>query len=71
MDGVIVESEPYHIKAEIEVLSEQGITLTEDVAKEYFGLKIQDYFKALAKRYEMELPIAQMADSHARILFKY
>ncbi len=71
MDGVIIESEPCHIKAEIEVFAEQGITLTEDVAKEYFGLKTRDYFLALAKRSTKELPIGQMLKDHSRILPKH
>lgn len=71
MDGVIIESEPYHIKAEIETLSEQGINITPEVAKEYFGLRTEDYFKALAKRYKKDLPIENMLKTHARILPKY
>lgn len=71
MDGVIIESEPYHIKAEIETLAEEGIDLDPEVAKEYFGLRTEDYFRELARRYRKDLPIADMLKRHARILAGY
>lgn len=71
MDGVIIESEPYHIKAEIETLREQGIDLTQEVAKQYFGLRTEEYFRALSARYKVDLPIEKMLERHAQVLAAY
>lgn len=55
MDGVLIESEPYHIKAEIEVFKKHGISLTQRIAAEYLGLKLDDYITALEQRFQKDL----------------
>ena len=55
MDGVLIESEPYHIAAEIDVFTKMGVPLTEAVAAEYLGVQRGDYIDALADRFSVKL----------------
>src|SRR3989338_11099433 len=49
LDGVLIESEPLYIEAEIEIFNKHGIPLTKDVAHKYLGLKLEDYIKIAAR----------------------
>jgi HAD superfamily hydrolase (TIGR01509 family) len=55
MDGVLIESEPYHIQSEIVTFRQHGILLTEEVAAEYLGFKLDDYISALSIRFDKKL----------------
>jgi len=56
LDGVLIDSEEYHIEAEVETLKKFGIELSLPVAKEYFGVKLEDYFSGIVKRYKINIP---------------
>jgi HAD superfamily hydrolase (TIGR01509 family) len=56
LDGVLIESEPFLIKAEVEILPKFGIPLTEKISAEYLGYKLDDYLKALEKRFDKKVP---------------
>jgi HAD superfamily hydrolase (TIGR01509 family) len=55
MDGVLIESEPYHIRSEIDTFGRYGIALTEQIAGEYLGFKLDDYISALSFRFHKKL----------------
>lgn len=72
MDGVLIESEPYHIKAEIEVFRKHGVMLTQAIASEYLGYKLDDYITALAQRFNTKLDHAVvMAELQKKIEAMY
>ncbi len=71
MDGVLINSEPYHIQAEIKTFRRYKIRLTSPIAKEYFGLRTIDYFKALSRRFRIDLPIDKMLKEHRKNLEFY
>ena len=56
LDGVLIESEPFLIKAEVEIFPKFGIPLTQQISTEYLGYKLDDYLKALEKRFNKKLP---------------
>jgi HAD superfamily hydrolase (TIGR01509 family) len=70
-DGVLIDSEPYHIEAEFETTKRFGIPLSMDVAKQYFGLKLEDYFHDLALRYGNTVSVEEMIRAHYETLRKY
>lgn len=70
-DGVLIESEPFHIEAEFETTRRFGIPLTMAVAKQYFGLKLEDYFHDIARRYGSDIAVDVMISSHYETLKKY
>lgn len=72
MDGVLIESEPYHIRAEIAVFKKHGISLTDEIASEYLGFKLDDYITALGKRFRKDIDHqAISAELHKRIEIMY
>jgi len=71
LDGVLIDSESYHIEAEIETLKEFGIELSLPVAKEYFGIKLEDYFSDIVKRFRKNIPIHRMIARHCGTLNRY
>ncbi len=71
LDGVLIDSESYHIEAEIETFKEFGIELPIPVAKEYFGVKLEDYFSDIVKRYKKNIPIHEMIARHYDTLIRY
>jgi len=71
LDGVLIDSESYHIEAEIETLKEFGIELSIPVAKEYFGIKLEDYFSDIVKRFRKNIPIHRMIARHYSTLKRY
>lgn len=71
MDGVLIDSEPYHIKAEIKTLKHFGVDLSQQIAEKYFGLRTIDYFQALSRHYQVKLPILKMLTKHQENLGQY
>lgn len=64
MDGVIIDSEPYHFQSEIDILRQYGINITTEIAKEHLGLKAEDYFSKIAEKYNKNLPIVELLQKH-------
>jgi len=71
IDGVLIDSEEYHIEAEVETLKKFGIELSLPVAKEYFGVKLKDYFTDIVKRYKKNIPVHTMITQHYNTLIRY
>lgn len=53
LDGLMIDSEPFWRKAEIEIFSNEGIYLTEDMCRQVMGLRIDEvvryWFRAFNK----------------------
>jgi HAD superfamily hydrolase (TIGR01509 family) len=56
MDGVLVDSEPLHIKAEKKTLAPYGIELSEKEINHYMGMGVKTMLKSLIKKYKLSLP---------------
>lgn len=70
MDGVLIDSEAYHRLVEIETLNSFGIPITEDIAKEYLGLRVNEYFETVSKRFNKKIHIKKAVDIHLQNLEK-
>ena len=70
-DGVLIDSEPYHIDAEIETFKQYGFRLTRSVALEYIGIRLEDYFSDIAERFLIDAPVDEMIRSHYNTLIRY
>lgn len=55
MDGVLVDSEPLHIKAEKKTLSPYGIELSEKEINTYMGMGVKTMLQSLIKKYKLSL----------------
>jgi len=71
LDGVLIDSEPYHIEAEIETMGQYGIRLTHSIAKEYLGVKLEDYFTDIVSRFGVSIPAGEMIKKHYNTLIRY
>ena len=70
-DGVLIDSEPYHIDAETETLKQYGFRLTRSVALEYLGVRLEDYFSDIAGRFRIDAPVDEMISNHYNTLIRY
>ncbi|MFA5842836.1 MAG: HAD family phosphatase [Candidatus Gracilibacteria bacterium] len=71
MDGVLIDSEAYHIRAENETLKEYGIHVTPEISKPLMGCTFADYFKGVAAYFKKDLPTAKILRDHAKRLENY
>ncbi len=70
MDGVIVDSEPAHIKAEMETLSPFGIELKEEELRDYMGRSSRVLFRDIIKKYELNTTFEKIYSVHKRNLLR-
>lgn len=71
MDGVLIDSEAYHIQAENETLKEYGIHVTPEISKPLMGCTFTDYFKGVAAHFKKNLPTEKILRDHAKRLENY
>lgn len=74
MDGVLVDSEKQHINVEIATFREYGISITQEIAKEYFGTTVRDYIAAIGERFGMNWDseeLEEVISKHSKNLKKY
>jgi len=71
LDGVLIDSEELHIEAEIETMSSFGIPLTRAIAKEYLGIKLENYFKYLIQRFGKKVKVDEAIKKHYTTLEHY
>jgi HAD superfamily hydrolase (TIGR01509 family) len=70
-DGVLLDSEPLHIEAEIETFGKFNFRPPMHVMKQYFGIKLEDYFGDMAKRYGLQSSLQDMIKAHYETLIRY
>jgi HAD superfamily hydrolase (TIGR01509 family) len=63
-DGVILEDELLHVEAEMETVRAFGIPLTREIAFEYLGVRLEDYFRDLIVRFGVEASLEEMLRVH-------
>ena len=70
-DGVLLDSELLHMEAETETFKKFGFSLPMTVMKQYFGIKLEDYFGEIAERYGMKSTVREMIRAHYETLVHY
>ena len=60
MDGVIVNSEPLHVKFECDILKSLGIDFPENGFPEYAGLAMDKFWLSLKERYNLKQPVEEL-----------
>lgn len=68
MDGVIVDSEPFHIQAETETFKKYGIAWNEEKASEFFGKRMRDLFETIVARYYLSQSWQEVFMTHKKTL---
>jgi beta-phosphoglucomutase family hydrolase len=70
MDGVIVDTEPLHIKAEKETLKKHGVKVSALELRKYTGTTAKFEFAELIRKYEMNATVGELFNEKEKILFK-
>jgi HAD superfamily hydrolase (TIGR01509 family) len=70
-DGVLLDSELLHIEAEFETFRTFGFQIPVETAKEYFGVKLRDYFEDVVRRFGPECSLEEMILKHYNTLVRY
>lgn len=68
LDGVLIESELYHADVDIAALKPYDIPLTSEVWFENMGMRMEDFFLFMARKYGVDLPLEQVVQQHNLIL---
>src|SRR5699024_3774786 len=55
MDGVIIDSEPIHMKVEQEVFHELGINITEKDHQKFVGISGEEMIRNISGKYQLEV----------------
>jgi len=72
LDGVLIDSEELHIDKEIETLKKYGINITREIAGEYLGIKLEDYFNDIIRRFgKVNISLNELLKKHYETLFHY
>lgn len=71
MDGVLVNSEPYHFEAEKQILAKMGITITDEEIQNFVGLAMDKMWTRLKESYSLEKSIEELVkeDTEFRVDF--
>lgn len=71
MDGVLVNSEPYHFEAEEQILAKIGITLTDKEVQSFVGLAMDSMWMRLKESYSLEKSVEELLkeDTEFRVNF--
>lgn len=59
MDGVLIDSEPFHLKTNKKLFKEYGIDYLDKDAHIFFGLGIKEFFKKVSEVYKKEVPFKE------------
>jgi HAD superfamily hydrolase (TIGR01509 family) len=72
MDGVLVDSEPIHAKAEMQTCSEFGMNVLADEWENFRGKKLEDIFSHASQKYGTgKEPIEEMINRKIRLYLDY
>jgi HAD superfamily hydrolase (TIGR01509 family) len=71
MDGVLVDSEKHQINVEIATLKEFGLEITHDIARDYMGLKLSEYFSALKERFNSDFDLDEAVEAQKKAIAHY
>ena len=60
MDGVLVDSEPIHYRAEDQIFKKMGISLSEEMRRSFTGLSNDLMWETIRKHLSITRPVADM-----------
>jgi len=71
MDGVIIDSEPTHMKLESETYKKLGIEITEDDHNSFVGSTSQYMWEALKNKYKLNQTLEELIEYERNLYFKH
>jgi beta-phosphoglucomutase-like phosphatase (HAD superfamily) len=70
MDGVIVDTEPLHIKAEKQIMRKHGINVSTQELRKYTGTTAKFEFEELIRKHKINATVEELFKEKENILFK-
>ena len=70
MDGVIVDSEPLHIKSEKQVFARYGVHLSDEELRDYMGRSSRLLFEDMIQKYALDTSLEDIYPSHIENLVR-
>lgn len=71
MDGVLIDSQPIHFRAERETAARFGCNITEEELKQYLGWRGKEFWGHLIKKYSLDATVKQMQETNRPVVEKY
>ncbi len=62
MDGVLIDSEPFHLVVNEKIFANLGINLSEDEYHSFIGTTHKDMWSTIKKRYNLPQPVPELAN---------
>ena len=60
MDGVLVDSQPYHFKADIDTMAEYGVVKDQKFYEKFAGTLTSDRMRILKDLFKLDIPVEEM-----------
>ena len=60
MDGVLVDSQPYHFKADIDTMAEYGVIKGQKFYESFAGTLTADRMRTLKEMFGLDVPVEEM-----------
>ena len=60
MDGVLVDSQPYHFKADIDTMAEYGVIKDQKFYESFAGTLTADRMRTLKEMFGLDVPVEEM-----------
>ena len=60
MDGVLVDSQPYHFKADIDTMAEYGVIIDQKFYEAFAGTLTSDRMRILKDLFKLDIPVEEM-----------
>jgi beta-phosphoglucomutase-like phosphatase (HAD superfamily) len=71
MDGVIVDTEPIHMKIEQELFRELGLNISPEVHEKFVGLSSNNMWSEIIKCYNLQIPIESILKKKDTLYINY
>ena len=60
MDGVLIDSQPYHFKADIDTMAEYGVVKDQKFYEKFAGTLTSDRMRILKDLFKLDIPVEEM-----------
>lgn len=71
MDGVLIDSQPLHFKAEKETVAHFGGSITEEELKQYLGWRGEDFWNDLIRKYSLPTTLEEIREYNRPVIERH
>jgi HAD superfamily hydrolase (TIGR01509 family) len=71
MDGVLIDSQPLHFKAERETAAHFGCSITEEELKQYLGWRGEDFWNDLIRKYSLPATLEEIREYNRPVIERH